>query len=313
MEKLSFVIPCYCSQSTICNIVSRIIKTVEEVGRYDYEIICVNDCSKDNTWEALRNIASESKKIKAVNLSTNYGQHAALMAGFHYVEGDIIVCLDDDGENPPEQMFKLINKLEEGYDLVSVKYVSDNRGFIRSIGTQISLFMAQHLIGKPKNVDINSYSVFRKFIIQYLLRYENPYPFVFGQVLQVTKNVANVEIERGKRESGVSGYNISKLLSLWMNGFTAFSEKPLVIAGYFGIASAFIGFIVAIITIIRRILNPGMSAGYASLMACVLFMGGVILVFCGLLGEYIGRIYISINKVPQYAVKEVINCDKREE
>lgn len=310
MEKLSFVIPCYCSQSTIGNIVSRIIKTVEEDGRYDYEIICVNDCSKDDTWAILKKIACGNEKIKAINLSTNYGQHAALMAGFHYVEGDVIVCLDDDGENPPEQMFKLINKLEEGYDLVSVKYVSDNRGFIRSIGTKISLFMAQHLIGKPKNVDINSYSVFRKFIIQYLLKYENPYPFVFGQILQVTKNVANVQIERGKRESGVSGYNISKLLSLWMNGFTAFSEKPLVIAGYFGVISAIFGFVLAIITIIKRIFNPRMSAGYASLMACVLFMGGVILVFCGLLGEYIGRIYISINRVPQYAIKETVNLKK---
>ena len=122
MKKLSFVIPCYCSENSVGNVISEIIQTVTDDGRYDYEIICVNDYSRDNTLDVLKKLAEENKKIKVISFSKNFGQHSALMAGFNHAKGDIIVCLDDDGQNPPSEMFKLIDKLEEGYDLVSAKY-----------------------------------------------------------------------------------------------------------------------------------------------------------------------------------------------
>ena len=309
MEKLSFVIPCYNSEKMIGGVLQRIITTVEADQRFDYEIICVNDSSRDNTFEVLRECAKDNKKIKVISLSKNYGQHAALMAGFHQVVGDYVVCLDDDGQNPPEEMFKLIDKLLEGYDLVSAKFVNEKRKFIRKMGTKVSLAMSSYLIGKPRDIDLNSYFVFRRYIVEYITRYNNPYPFVLGQILQVTRNMANVELPRPEREMGESGYSLKKLISLWMNGFTAFSEKPLVVAGYFGFTSAFAGFVLAIVTIIRKFINPQMPAGYASTIACLLFMGGIILFFCGLLGEYIGRIYISINNVPQFAVRDKINIE----
>lgn len=310
MEKLSFVIPCYNSEKMIKGVLQRIIETVEADQRFDYEIICVNDASKDNTFGVLRGCAEENRKIKAVDLSKNYGQHAALMAGFHQVTGDYVVCLDDDGQNPPEEMFKLIDKLLEGYDLVSAKFVDEKRKLIRRMGTKVSLAMSSYLIGKPKDIDLNSYFVFRRYIVEYITRYNNPYPFVLGQILQVTRSIANVELPRPEREIGESGYSLQKLISLWMNGFTAFSEKPLVVAGYFGFVSAIVGFVMAIVTIIRKFMNPQMPAGYASTIACILFMGGIILFFCGLLGEYIGRIYISINNVPQFAIRDKINIEK---
>lgn len=310
MKKLSFVIPCYCSEKMVGDVIQRIVKTVNENGKYSYEIICVNDASKDNTFQVLKEYAEKDKSIKVLNFSKNYGQHSALMAGFHYVSGDIVVCLDDDGQNPPEEMFKLIDKLEKGYDLVSAKYVKEKRGFIRKIGSKISFAMATYLINKPKDIELNSYYVFQSYILEYITKYQNPYPFVHGQILQVTQNMVNVELPRGKRKSGTSGHNLKKLVSLWMNGFTAFSEKPLLVAGYVGIITALIGFLIAFYTIIQKIIHPEITAGYTSLMACILFVGGIILVFLGLLGEYIGRIYISINNVPQYAIKEKINIDK---
>ena len=136
MEKLSFVIPCYRSQNSVGNVIDRIVKTVEADGRYDYEIVCVNDYSPDNTLDSLKKIALDNEKVKVIALSRNFGQHSALMAGFNYVTGDIVVCLDDDGQNPPEEMFKLIDKLDEGYDLVSAKYEGEKRSFIRIIGTK---------------------------------------------------------------------------------------------------------------------------------------------------------------------------------
>lgn len=309
MKLLSFVIPCYRSEKTVRNVIEQIIQTVEADGRYDYEIICVNDCSPDGTYEVLRQMASNSK-IKVINLSRNFGQHAALMAGFNHVSGDIVVCLDDDGQNPPGEMFKLIDKLDDGYDLVSAKYSEKKHSLFRKFGSKISFAMSSYLVGKPKNIDLNSYYVFRRYIVDEVIKYTNPYPFVHGLILRVTRNMANVEIVHKEREEGSSGYDLKKLVSLWMNGFTAFSEKPLRLASIIGCLCSFIGFAYAIYIIVQKIFNPQILMGYSSIMAAILFFSGIIMLFLGLLGEYIGRMYISINNAPQYAIKETINIKK---
>ena len=313
MKKLSFVIPCYCSEKTVGGVIDEIIETVTNDGRYDYEIVCVNDFSKDNTLEVLKRIAKENSKIKVLSFSRNFGQHSALMAGFNYVTGDIVVCLDDDGQNPPSEMFKLIDKLEEGYDLVSAKYEEKKRSLVRRLGTKLSFWMSSYFIGKPKDIDLNSYYVFRSYIVDEIIKYKNAYPFVHGLILRITRNMANVVIEHKSREHGRSGYSFKKLLSLWMNGFTAFSEKPLRIASLFGVLCSIGGFAFAIVTIIRKILNPDIAVGYSSLMTATLVLSGIIMIFLGLLGEYIGRIYISLNNAPQFAIRESYNVDSKDE
>lgn len=310
MKTLSFIIPCYCSEKTIGAVVSQIIETVTKDARYDYEIICVNDCSKDNTWEVLKKLAC-NPKIKILDLTRNFGQHSALMAGFHHVKGDIIVCLDDDGQNPPGEMFKLIDKLDEGYDLVSAKYRHKRHSLLRKIGTKISFAMSAYLLGRPKNVDLNSYYVFQRYILDEVVKYTNPYPFVHGLVLRVTRNMTNVEIDHQERQEGTSGYSFKKLVSLWMNGFTAFSEKPLRIASCMGVLCAILGFVYGAYIIIQKILRPEIMLGYSSTMAAIMFFSGVIMLFLGLLGEYIGRIYICINHAPQFAIRQAVNIDRK--
>lgn len=307
--KLSFVIPCYNSEKSIEDIVDRIARTMETRPHYTYEIICVNDCSKDGTYIVLKELAG-LKKIKAIDLSRNFGQHGALMAGFHYVTGDIIVCLDDDGQNAPEEMFKLIDKLGEGYDLVSAKYEKDKRSLVRRIGSRISFMMSQKLIGMPKDIELNSYYVFRRYVLDEVLKYDNPYPFVHGLMLRVTRNIANVPIERHNRESGQSGYSLKKLLGLWMNGFIGFSELPLRMVSVCGIFFSILGFVAGVFVVIRRLMNPNMPMGYSSILAVLLFLFGLIMLFMGLLGEYVGRIYISLNNAPQFVVREELNVDK---
>lgn len=306
MKLLSIVIPCYQSEGTIENVIEKIIDTVKRDGRYDYEIICVNDYSQDHTFQILKKMA-ENPKIKVIDFSKNFGQHAALMAGFHYVSGEIVICMDDDGQNPPEEMFKLIDKLEEGFDLVSAKYSRKKHSLYRRIGTKISFGMSSYLIGKPKDIDLNSYYAFRRYIVDEVIKYTNPYPFVHGLILRITRNIANVEIEHRERERGQSGYNLRKLFSLWMNGFTAFSEKPLRIASLVGCICSFFGFLFGILIVIRKLIYPDIPTGYSSMMAVLLFLSGMIMLFLGLLGEYIGRIYISINNAPQYAIRNIIN------
>lgn len=310
--KLSFVIPCYRSAQSIGNVIERIISTVEDDERYDYEIICVNDYSPDNTLDVLRDLAEENERIKVIALSRNFGQHSALMAGFNYVTGEIVVCMDDDGQNPPEEMFRLIDKLQEGYDLVSARYPHKKHSWFRRMGSKASMAMSTYLIGKPKNVDLNSYCVFRRFVADEIVKYKNAYPFVHGLMLRVTRNIANVDIDHCERESGRSGYNLPKLAALWMNGFTAFSEKPLRLASVFGALCAASGFVYGLFVIIRKIRNPEILSGYSSIMVAVLLLSGIIMLFLGLLGEYIGRIYICLNNSPQYTIRETINLSKAE-
>lgn len=310
--KLSVVIPCYRSEDTVSGIVDRVIATIrsERNRIFDsYEVICINDCSPDNTIGILRVLAEQNPHVKVIDLTRNYGQHAALMAGFNVVTGDRVLCLDDDGQNPPEEMFKLLDKLEEGYDLVSAKYVSEHRPFIRTIGSKISMAMSTHLIGMPKGIELNSFCAFKRFVVDEIVKYRNPYPFVHGLMLRVTRNIANVEMVRNDRESGSSGYTFHKLFSLWLNGFTAFSVTPLRAASACGLISAIVGFVIMVITIVRKMMYPEIAAGYSSLMAVIMLFFGLTMLFLGLIGEYIGRMYICINDAPQYSVREMINVE----
>lgn len=309
---ISIVIPCYRSAHTVADIVHRVQNTIEADGRYDYEVICINDNSPDETLKVLKGLAAESEKVKVISFTRNFGQHSALMAGFNNVSGDVVICLDDDGQNPPEDMFKLIDKLDDGYDLVSARYVDEHRPLIRQLGSKVAMSMSSHLIGMPKGIELNSFCTFKRFIADEVVRYTNPYPFVHGLMLRVTRNIANVDMVRSDREEGSSGYTISKLFSLWLNGFTAFSVTPLRAASVCGALFASIGFIAAIVVVVRKFVVPEISAGYSSLMAAILFFFGLNMLFLGLIGEYIGRMYICMNEAPQFAIRDTYNLSRKE-
>lgn len=308
---LSFVIPCYRSEHSIEQITERIIKTVQTDGRYDYEIICVNDCSPDGTYSVLKKIAENNHKITVVDLMRNFGQHSALMAGFHYVRGDTVICLDDDGQTPPEEMFKLIDKLNEGYDLVSASYYVKKESAFRRFGSWTAEKVGEILVNKPKNVDLNSFFAVRRIITDEIIRYQHPYPNVQGLILRVTRSISDVKVEHCERMNGSSGYTLAKLIGLWMNSFTSFSEKPLRISTFLGLIASLGGFIFGIITVVRKLIHPDVMLGYSSIMAVMLFMSGIILLILGLLGEYIGRMFICINCAPQFVIRSVFRQDEK--
>lgn len=304
-EKLSFVIPCYNSEKTIESVVNEIIKTVIE--KNDYEIILINDGSKDNVFDVISSLAKKNKNIKAINLAKNFGQHAALITGLRYASGDITICLDDDGQTPADECYKLINEIHNGYDVVYAKYNTKQHSSFRNFGSKINDLMTRSLLNKPKDLYISSYFACKKFIVNEIVKYNNPYPYMQGLVLRTTTNISNVEVNHRNREIGNSGYTIKRLLGLWMNGFTAFSVKPLRIATITGSIVAVIGFIYGIILIVKKLCNLTLVLGYSSIMATLLFIGGMIMLMLGLIGEYIGRIYICINDSPQSIIKETIN------
>ena len=306
MEKVSFVIPCYCSQNMIRSVVEEITTTMDAIGTYEYEIILVNDCSPDSTFEVLCSIAAENEHVISIDLAKNFGQHAALMAGFHQVTGDIVVCLDDDGQTPAKEVKKLFDKIEGGYDVVYASYEHKQHSAFRNMGSWINGKMTEFMLDKPQKLMITSYFAARKFVVEEMLRYEHCYPYVIGLVLRTTKNICNVPVEHRCRKDGNSGYTIGKLVSLWMNGFTSFSVKPLRLATYFGIFSSICGLLYLVYIIVLYIFVHSAPLGWSSTTAILLIMGGVILVVLGLVGEYIGRIYMCMNAAPQFVVRKIV-------
>ncbi|MDR1001994.1 MAG: glycosyltransferase [Oscillospiraceae bacterium] len=309
MEKISFVIPCYNSSKTIGGVVERLVKTVTSREGYDYEIILVNDCSPDNVMDVIKDICSLNGKVKGVSLAKNFGQHSALMAGFHYVTGDVAVCLDDDGQTAEEELFTLVDRLGDDCDLVYANYPSKKHSLFRNLGSKVNDAMAKSLLDKPKELSLMSYFACKRYLIDQIKRYTNPYPYVAGLLLKATNKIKNVDIPHRNRLEGKSNYTYRKLFSLWLNGFTAFSVKPLRAATLMGFFVAIAGFLYGLYVFVGRLMNIVQSGGYASMMVALLLVGGIIMMLLGMIGEYIGRIYISINTIPQFVVRETFNVD----
>lgn len=307
MKKISFVIPCYRSEHTLPHVVAEIEEKMKAMPQYEYDIFLVNDCSPDNTFEVIRNLCGTHANIKGISFARNFGQHAALMAGLRYSDGDYVVCLDDDGQTPADEADKLLGKLEEGYDAVYAKYEHKQHSAFRNIGSRVNERMTRIMLGKPRDLYVSSYFAVKRFVVEDMVRYENSYPYVIGLVLRATRNITNVLVNHREREEGVSGYTLKKLIGLWFNGFTAFSVKPLRVATGIGGMSAVMGFLYGIYTIIKRLVNPAVPMGFSSTMAAIVFFGGMIMLMLGLIGEYIGRIYISLNNSPQYVIREKVN------
>lgn len=305
-KKISFVIPCYNSAKTIEGVVEEIRETMENLEQYIYEVVLVNDCSPDETFKVIHKICQSYSHIYGLDLAKNFGQHGALMAGFHQVSGDIIVCLDDDGQTPASEVGKLLQKIEEGDDVVYASYAHKKHSLFRNFGTYMNEKMAEFLLGKPRELFVSSYFAARRFVVEEIMKYENAYPYVIGLVLRTTKRISNVEVEHRERQFGQSGYNFKKLLALWFNGFTAFSTKPLRIATISGSLFALVGFAYGIYTVIKKFLIPQVPVGFSSLMSALMFIGGMVLLMMGLIGEYIGRMYICMNNAPQFVVREKV-------
>ena len=281
---------------------------------FDYEVILVNDCSPDNVWTVIKELVSADHRITGINLAKNFGQHSALMAGYRQSRGEYVVSLDDDGQTAASEVFKLINKLEEGFDVVYATYPEYHQTLFRKLGSDLATKMNNYMFDikrpMPKG---SSYFIMRRFIVDEIIRYDHAYTYIAGLVLRSTRNIAMVPVEHRNRLEGTSGYSLRSLISLWLNGFTAFSVKPLEISAYIGFLCSIGGLIFVIVTIIRKLMNPGIQAGWSSLISIIMIIGGIIMVMLGLIGEYIGRIYICLNNSPQFVVKEICHIEDLED
>lgn len=309
---ITIAIPCYNSSKTLPVVVERIKNTVMSHPGCDYQIILVNDNSPDNTFEVILQLCQADKKIIGVDLSKNFGQASAQMAAIAYIKGDVAVFMDDDGQHPPEELFKLVNKVLEGYDLVYAHFANKKHSMFKRVTSKLNSMILEATNRKPKGIALSSFFALSSFSVKTLRNYKSPFPSLGGYLLQTSKRIANVEVKHYQRLEGKSNYTLKKLVLLWLQGFTNFSIVPLRFASFIGVLSAALGIIIGIILIIRKLIEPAIAMGYTSMMAAFLFIGGLIMLMLGLLGEYVGRIFILLSNTPQYLVRNIINVNESE-
>jgi undecaprenyl-phosphate 4-deoxy-4-formamido-L-arabinose transferase len=306
---ISFVIPCYRSEKSLPKVVETIENTVKNRPGFSSEIILVNDCSPDDTWGTIRALTEKYDNVIGIDLAKNSGQQCAILAGLRYSRGELVAVSDDDGQTPIETVFEFYDKMQEGnYDVVCARYVSrGKRSLFRRLGSKANDTLVKICLEKPDNINTSVYFLAKRFVVDEMIRYNNAYPHMEGLLLRSTHNIGNVDLVQREREEGSSGYNFKKLFGLWVDGMTTFSIKPLRLATLLGSLLALLGFVIVIVLIIEKIVRNDIALGWTSLIATNILIGGLILLVLGMIGEYIGRIYLSLNQEPQYIIRTVID------
>lgn len=309
----SVIIPCYNSSQTIEHVVSMTRDEMVRLGRGNVEFVLVNDCSPDGgaTLAVLKEMAAQYPDVKVVSLAKNSGQHNALMAALRFVKGEVIIGMDDDGQTHPSQLGTMFETFDQGYDLVYGYYPHKKHSFLRNLGSRFNDFTVNAMIQKPKDVRTSSYFIVRRFVRDYAVQYTGPYTYLLGLFMRCTKNIASVPIQHFEREVGESNYTLKSLIGLWSD-IIGFSVIPLRVASFTGFFFAAVGIIFAIAIVIRKFVDPTLSMGWPSLMCAITFFFGLTFLFLGMIGEYVGRLFLSMNKEPQYVIRETYNIEETE-
>ncbi len=302
----SVIIPCYRSSKTIRKVVEMTAAELDRLNLPDHEFILVDDLSPDQgaTLNELKALADDYPFVKVVSLARNSGQHNAVMAGLNYASGDILIAMDDDMQTHPSQLNYLLTELDKGYDIVYGYYPSKKHSMFRNFGSFVNYMTVRFMIGKPKELKTSSYWVIRRFVRDYVIQYRSPYTHLQGLFLRTTRNISCVPIQHFEREEGQSGYTFHKLVQLWSN-IMGYSVVPLRMATYCGYFFSLLSILGVIFIIIQKAVAPAMHLGWPSLMCAICFFSGINMLFLGLIGEYLGRMFLGMNNQPQFVVREV--------
>ena len=306
---ISIVIPCYNSEKTIEKVVDLAMETFDGLADYECEMILVNDCSPDNTFEAIRRAAGKYDNVIGVDLAKNVGQHGAILAGFEYVHGEYVVGMDDDLQNHPNQIPEFIAKMKEGYDVVFGVFKERKFSAMKNITGAVSRFLLWRFIDRPKGIEMGSFWMAKRFVIENARLYQGTNPMVQALFFRATSNIANIYIEHFEREYGESNYTFRKGLKLFMS-FMNYSVAPLRIATFMGALLFLLGIAATVVVIIRRLLIPETPIGWASMMCVILVLFGILFLLIGILGEYMGKVVLTANNTPRFVVREELNTQK---
>jgi undecaprenyl-phosphate 4-deoxy-4-formamido-L-arabinose transferase len=301
---LSFVIPLYYSADTITPLVKAIEALEIEGG---HELVLVNDGSRDATAGLCRELLRDARiPITFVNHARNYGEHNAVLTGYRHARGAYVVNLDDDGQNPPAEAMKLWQHAKrEGLDVVYGHYARKEHSAFRNFGSWLTNRMTDWVLDKPKGFYLSSFRCVSAFVAKEVAAHEGPYPYIDGLILQVTQNIGALEVQHAERAAGASGYTLRRLLRLWLSTFVNFSVMPLRLATLLGLVMAAAGLLGLGFIFYLRLTGRGPDYGWGSLMGALLVFSGTQLVVLGLIGEYVGRMFLTVNRRPQSVVRSV--------
>jgi len=300
---LSIVVPVYNGAGSIPVLVEALTR-LEVAG--GLEIVLVNDNSPDNSLEVCRALCRRNQvALTVVNLARNFGEHNAVMAGLGQARGAYIITMDDDLQNPPEEVVRLWQYArDQAFDVVYTYYAEKKHALWRNLGSRFTNWCADHLLDKPKGLYLSSFRCMSAFAARAIADHTGPFPYVDGLLMQVTQNIGRLQVDHLPRSEGRSNYTIRRLVRLFMSMFLNFSVMPLRIGTLVGFLMAGLGVLVFVIVLIEA-LSGGTPQGYASLMGAVLLLAGVQLIMLGLVGEYLGRLFLTINRKPQFVIRDV--------
>jgi polyisoprenyl-phosphate glycosyltransferase len=308
VQKLSVVVPVYRGAETVTELVERLGEELRP--SYDFEMVLVEDCSPDNSGEVMRGLAARYPWVVCLHLSRNFGEHNAVLAGLNYASGDFVVIMDDDLQNPPSEVRRLVEQLEAGFDVVYSRYERKQHHWFRNLGSWLNDRVANVMLRKPRNLYLSSFKALSRFVVNELVKFDGPFPYIDGLILRITRNFKVVTVEHHQREVGASGYTLAKLIKLWVNMFTSFSILPLRVTSLFGLLVAGVGVALAVAFALERLRRPDLPLGWASIMVCVLLLAGVQLFALGMLGEYLGRLFLKVGGEPQFVVRQTRNLGR---
>ena len=310
-HKTSIIIPVYNSEQTIESLVEKLIY---EISKDDLlEIVLVNDCSIDQSEKKCNDLHKKYPEIIIVlNLAKNVGEHNAVMAGLNVMNGDYALIMDDDFQNPVSEAIKLISYAKnKNYDVVYTFYDKKKHSLFRNLGSSFNNCVASIMLKKPKKLYLSSFKILNRFIAEEIIKYDLPYSYIDGLILRTTDNICTLKVNHLPREESESGYTLKKLVSLWLNMFTNFSILPLRVAIIAGFIVSLFGLLFGAQTILEKYSNPDLPAGYASMITMFALFSGIQLIAIGMVGEYLGRIFLSQNKKPQFTIRSQLNNKKK--
>ena len=301
---LSIVIPVYRGAATIAGLVAELAKLRPEGGM---EVVLVNDGSPDNSAEVCRALVRAAPlPLTYIEHARNYGEHNAVMTGLRHARGAYVITMDDDLQNPPEEVVRLYDHARlGGWDVVYTRYAEKKHAPWRNLGSRFANKVADWLLDKPKGLYLSSFRCMSALVVRSVTRYRGPYPYVDGLIMQITQRIDSIEVRHLPRAEGRSNYNLRRLVRLWLNLATSFSLAPLRLAIFAGAGMALLGTVGAVATIAEALLRQDTPSGWASTMTVVLLVAGVQSMILGVLGEYVGRTFLSANGKPQGTVRLV--------
>ncbi|HEX4854989.1 glycosyltransferase family 2 protein [Arenimonas sp.] len=301
--ELSIVVPVYRSATILPELVRQVREAMAAEGLDGrFELILVNDASPDDSWPVIRSLAAGHGFLRGIHLRKNVGQHNATIAGLHHARGRIVAIMDDDLQHPPDALGDMVRALDQGHDVCYTRYLNRQHRWWRQAGSRFNDWVATRLLGKPRGVYLSSFKALRREIVDEVIKYDGPYTYLDGLILDVTHAVTAVDVVHRPRHDGKSTYTLRRLLSLWAKMATSFSILPLRLASYLGFLMAGLSLAMVVFVVVAKFMNPDYPQGWASLIAAVLFIGGVQTLCIGMIGEYLGRAYLKLNGRPQFVI-----------